>query len=171
MRIALTGTPGTGKSTLAAELAREGFRVCYLYQLARESKALLSYDEVRNAREVDLRRLAGVLPSDPSLLLVGHLAHLLPMEVAIVLRCHPDILRCRLKQREWKPPKVKENLEAEAVGVIVVEALERMETYEVDTSTARPEETVRSVLDIIQGKGASYLAPWVDWSEVILSWY
>lgn len=171
MLIALTGTPGTGKSTVASILHERGHRICLLNELAERCGALRRYNEDRKTWEVDLALVERHVPRERPLILVGHMAHLLAVDVAIVLRCHPDVLRQRLEKRGWSATKVRENVEAEAIGVITVEAMERVETFEVDTTSTTAEEAARAVLDIIRGRGERYTPGKVDWSEVILGWY
>lgn len=168
--LALTGTPGTGKSTVAAILEDLGFPICDLNRLAQERGALRAYDKRRETWEVDVRQLARALPPDRPLILVGHLSHMLPVDWAIVLRCHPETLRKRLEARGWRRAKVQENVEAEALGVIAQEASARVATMEVDATSASPEEVAKAVAGFMGG------SPWephrpIDWSEVILEWY
>ncbi len=171
MLVALTGTPGTGKSTIAALLEEKGFQVCELEELARRCGALRSYDPVRESWEVDLEVLERSIPKERPLILVGHVSHLLPVDLSIVLRCHPEILRERLAAKGWATPKVRENMEAEALGVVTHEAMEKTRTFEVDTTSASAEENARVVSDILSGRGRGHEAGTVDWSEVILGWY
>ncbi len=105
------------------------------------------------------------------MILVGHLSHLLPVDIVVALRCHPEILRRRLEKRGWESSKIQENVEAEALGVICQEALVGAEAFEIDTTDASPDEVVRAILLILKGEGEKYRAGKVDWSQVILSWY
>ncbi len=171
MLVALTGTPGTGKSSIAPLLEGRGYDIIDLFQLARDSNAMGSYDARADSWEVDLALLEGALPRRRSLIIVGHLSHRLSVDMAIVLRCHPEVLRERLLARGWRVAKVRENVEAEAIGVITAELIDRDSSFEVDTTHASPEETVEALLTILAGKGDKYRAGWVDWSEVILGWY
>ncbi len=139
--------------------------------LAEQSGALAGYDRRRQAGEVNPDMLKGVIPQDRPLVLVGHLSHTLPVDLVIVLRCHPEILRLRPEERGWRPSKVRENVEAEAIGVITCEAIQKPTTYEFDTSTAASEDIAEAVVDIVRGKGERYKAGEIDWSEVILSWF
>jgi len=41
-----------------------------------------------------------------------------------VLRCHPDELRARLARRKYRERKIRENAEAEALDVCLVETVE-----------------------------------------------
>ena len=54
----------------------------------------------------------------------GHLSHLLRVDLAVVLRCSPKVLKERLEAKGWRESKIMENVEAEAVDVILVEALD-----------------------------------------------
>lgn len=170
MLVALTGTPGTGKTALSAHLEDMGIRTCALDELARRCGALKSYDPERESWDVDVKALEESLPEERPLVLVGHLSHLLPVDLSIVLRCHPNVLKERLEARGWSPAKVKENVEAEALGVVTHEAMEGSRVFELDTTYTSSEELARAVSDIvsgrIEGRGAA-----VDWSEVILEWY
>lgn len=171
MLAALTGTPGTGKSSVASFLEGKGVRLCSLDDLATSTGARTAWDPVRDSWAVDLERLQEGLPPTRPLLLVGHLAHLFPVDLAIVLRCHPEVLRGRLQKRGWADAKVRENVEAEALGTITAETPDGVETYEADTTSTPPEATAQVILKILQGRGEEYLGRWVDWSEVILEWY
>ncbi len=171
MHTALTGTPGTGKSSVGEYLERRGVATRRLSELARESNALRRFYPDRQTTEVDLTILEQSLPHEPWTVLIGHHSHRLRVDRVIVLRCHPEILRARLEARGWAPMKVQENVEAEAIGVITAEALRLKEVYEVDTSKKTQQEVTLMVLDVLEGRGERFRAPWVDWSEVILGWY
>ena len=47
-----------------------------------------------------------------------------PCDLVIILRCRPDILKSRLVKRGYRGEKIQENVEAEALDVILVETLE-----------------------------------------------
>lgn len=177
---ALSGTPGTGKSAIASLLAGEGWTVVELNDLARSSGSVVGRDEERGTDEVDVdllhRAVVEHLRRGPTgrVLLVGHLAHLMPCDLVVVLRTSPSVLKARLEARGWAPSKVAENVEAEAVGVVLVEAMELddpVPVYEVDTSKDPPGETARLVAATLEGSAAGMEAGWVDWSEEVLGWY
>src|SRR5438034_11600367 len=94
------------------------------------------------------------------------------VNIAIVLRCRPSVLRSRLEARGWPPEKVCENVEAEGIDVILQEAVGRLPfVYEIDTTTLTAEQTANAVLGILQGKAEGHAPGSVDWSEEVLSWY
>lgn len=126
VRVALTGTPGVGKTALAAEAARAGWTVVDVKAWAQAEGCVAGYDEADQAMVIDVERLAERMPPPGRgrILFEGHLSHLLPVELAWVVRCDPDVLRPRLVARGYPPAKVHENLEAEALDIILSEALE-----------------------------------------------
>jgi adenylate kinase len=174
VKLALTGTPGTGKSTVAKLLASKGLLVIELGDLAKEKKLLERFDRKRGTYEVDIEKLdlaVGETDPEKTTVLVGHLSHLLSSDMVIVLRCRPSVLAARLKARGYPEPKVAENAEAEALDVILVESVEDGgEIYEVDTTCISPEEAANSVLSILAGEKEKYAIGNIDWSEEALDW-
>ncbi len=168
MRVSLTGTPGTGKSTVAG-LLRERFRVFSVRELAeKHGCGEMSGEEMAIDTDCLNEKLRGI----GDCIIEGHLSHHLEPDIIIILRCHPEILRKRLEKRGYPEGKLLENLEAEAVDVILEEALETGKpVYEIDTTEKSPEEVASCVIDIMDGNGNAYAPGKIDWSEVILSWY
>jgi adenylate kinase len=174
VKLALTGTPGTGKSTVAKILATRGIKVIELGDLAKEKKLLGKLDRKRGTYEVDVRKLDLALEEidvTGTTVLVGHLSHLISSDMVIILRCRPSVLAERLRSRGYPEKKVRENAEAEALDVILVESAETgREVYEIDTSAISPEDTANSVLNILAGEKEKYAIGNIDWSEEVLEW-
>jgi len=147
MAVALTGTPGTGKSAVAARLARS-ISVVEVGELARQLGAARGRGR---AVTVDLPRLRRALARSGGLgrvdVVVGHLAHLLPVSAAIVLRCHPVELGRRLRSaHRGSAVERHDNLVCEATDAIVQEAIGRgLPVFEVDT-TGRSIATVAAAV-------------------------
>ena len=163
MQIALTGTPGTGKTTVAALLP---YRVIDINSLVKEGMNL-GLDPERGCLEADMDALAGHLASlegDETQILEGHFSHHFA-DWSIVLRLSPSALRPRLEARGYSQAKIRENLEAEALDVITVEAVEMCRRVdEIDTTGRSAEDVARMIRDIIEGR--LFLAPGqVDWLE------
>jgi adenylate kinase len=173
--IALTGTPGTGKTSVGQALSRRGRRVIELNDFARERGLLGRLDRRRGTREVDPRALDRALSQEhlpQDAILVGHLAHELNVGLVIVLRCRPSILRRRLESRGYGEAKVKENVEAEALDVILVEAVETgREVLEVDTTALPVEGVADAVEEMLGGEREKYAVGHIDWSEEVLDWF
>jgi adenylate kinase len=170
--IAITGTPGTGKSTASEVLARRGYAVVDLDEVARTEGLIIGRDEDRGTDEVDVERLREVLRVPAKVaFLKSHYSHLMDVNLAVVLRCRPSVLKERLEQRGWTPAKVRENVEAEAIDVILQEATARLPfVFEVDTTDATPVQTAEAVLAILQGETAGREPGTVDWTDEVLSW-
>jgi len=151
MQIALTGTPGTGKTTVAALLP---YRVVDINALV---KAGMNFgiDPERGCLDADMDALAkhlAKLDSDDTTILEGHFSHHFA-DWSIVLRLSPSVLGPRLEARGYSVQKKRENLEAEALDVILVEAVELCgRVDEIDTTEKSPQEVAELVARIIQGK-------------------
>lgn len=173
MLVAVTGTPGTGKTTTCDVLARRGYVILDLDEVAREGGFVVGRDEARGSDEVDVDKLREALRVPAKIaFLRSHYAHEMAVDLAVVLRCSPAVLRERLEARGWPPAKVRENMEAEAIDVVTQEAVERLSlVYEVDTTRRTAEETADAILGILRGKTEGHEPGSVDWSDEVLSWY
>jgi adenylate kinase len=173
--IALSGTPGTGKTSVGEELARRGRRIIELNDFIKEHGLLGRLDRKRGTREVDIQVLDEALAGErmsADVILVGHLAHSLSVDSIIVLRCRPSVLAGRLGSRGYPERKVKENVEAEALDVILVEAVETgTEVLEVDTTDMSIARAADAVEEILAGEREKYEVGHIDWSEEVLDWY
>jgi adenylate kinase len=166
VRVALTGTPGVGKTTVAAVAARHGWRVVDVKEWAQREGAVAGYDTQDDALAIDVRKLAKRVPKDDGskVLYEGHLSHLLPLDGAWVIRCDPRVLRPRLVARGYKAEKVVENLEAEALDVILQEALKLRRVVQRDGSRRSPEALFKAFAEAgVDSLKAPDLEP-VDWS-------
>lgn len=175
MIYALTGTPGSGKTTIAKSLSEQGMKVVFLNDYLRERSLLRDYDEEFGSYDVDIDEVAEsmipLLEGEETILVEGHLSHLLPCDSIIVLRCNPFTIKERLQKREYSPEKVMENMEAEALDVILVESIETSRpTFEVDVTSLDFEQAAQAVMSIVRGEGNIYLPGNIDWSEELLKW-
>ncbi len=173
MLVAVTGTPGTGKTSSCEVLARRGYVVVDLDDVARSGGFVTGRDEARQTDEVDVDALREHLRVPAKIaFLRSHYAHEMDVDLAVVLRCSPAVLRQRLEARGWPPSKVRENVEAEAIDVITQQAVARLpRVYEVDTTMRTPAETADAVLEILRGKTQGREPGSVDWTHEVLSWY
>jgi adenylate kinase len=172
---ALSGTPGTGKTTVGRILSEQGHHVLELSDFIKEHRLEGRRDRKRRTREVDVDVLDKALASqirDEEVILVGHLAHLLSADLVIVLRCRPSLLRERLLARGYSDEKARENMEAEGCDVILVEAVETgLTVLEVDTTSSTPEQVAEALNEILAGEREKYAVGNIDWSEEVLGWF
>ncbi len=186
MIIALTGTPGTGKTTVCGILDehsqyRKQFHIIDLNKIVIGEKLYTGKDETRDTYEADMdkleervKQITSEVPQGMDIIMEGHLSHLLPSDVIIVLRTHPVALRKRLgKRKNYSFSKVKENANAEALDVILVESAECSKNiFEINTTDINPLAVVKSVIGIIesvkQGKiPEDFLPGTLNWIEQV----
>lgn len=169
MKVAITGTPGTGKSTVAAIAAAIiGYSLIDLNSFAKKHGILCGKDKKRGSMILDEAAL-GRHMSDitENSIIEGHLSHYARPDIAIVLRLEPEELEKRLAMRGWKKDKVKENVEAEVLGVCLSEALDECKpVFEIDTTGKSANEVAEEVACIVRGKNRKkYVPGYIDWLE------
>lgn len=153
--VALTGVPGTGKTTLAAALGDRA-RILHLNEVAKGAGLLTERDEARGSFLVDMDDLAGhvaakVEASEGDWILEGHFAHEMDADLVVLLRCDPLVLVERLRARGWSEAKVRENVEAEALDVLAQEVLEsRLPAVELDVTALGVDDAARAVWAIVE---------------------
>lgn len=166
MMVGITGTPGTGKTSVATELERRGHPVVHLIDTVRPY--IIEEDHRRHTLVVEIDRwVAEFEPFDG--IIEGHLAHHLPCDRVVVLRCRPDVLRVRLSPRDYPSEKVEENAEAEALDIILVETLEEHpgeHILEVDTTDLSIDECADRVEQFIRGERPSSYGS-IDWTDYL----
>ena len=180
MILAITGTPGTGKTSVCKAL---GLAVVDLNTVIEERRFYTGIDTERGSFIADLEALKEYLSQEEKAVLIieSHLAHLLEPEVAIVLRANPTVLSTRLTQKGFPARKIAENVEAETLDIIITEAVVLCGVvYEVDTSEKSIEEVASVVREIIDAEieGVSrtkkalrdcYKPGSVDWTHLVNS--
>ena len=163
MMCGITGTPGTGKSLAADVLERRGYRVVRLSETF--EGYIIGRDEVRQTLVVDEERWALSFTRVEGFV-EGHLAHLLTCDLVVVLRCRPDILTGRLAARGYDSEKIRENVEAEALDVILIETLERHRAnrvLEIDATQRSSDECADMIIAFSEGKTPPTHGS-IDWS-------
>jgi len=113
--VALTGSPGVGKTTIAALAANAGWTVTTVTELAGEHGMISEIDD-DGAQSIDIEGLASAVKLEKSMLIDGHLSHLLPVDASVVIRCSPSVLTARLQSRDYPIWKIESNVEWEMVG-------------------------------------------------------
>jgi adenylate kinase len=162
--VALSGTPGTGKSSVARRLSSR-FSVAEVGDLALQ---LGLGTRTRSGVQVDMAALSGWIrrnrPESGVSVVVGHLSHLLPIPDVIVLRCRPDVLVRRLRtSRRGSARDRKENYLAEALDIVVAEAVGLgRRVWEVDTTGRSVASVTREVEELILRRPGSKFGS-VDW--------
>jgi len=159
--IAITGTPGTGKTTVAKELAkRTGWIHLNLNKEIVRRKLYSGYDRERKSYIADTRCVSafvkGFVARKEGVIVDGQLSHNLPSDIidkVIVLRCKPGVLKQRLEKRRWSQEKVRENVEAEMIGIIAWEARRNHKNVlELDATRASPSLLAARIEKALKGR-------------------
>ncbi|QRV15140.1 adenylate kinase family protein [Haloterrigena salifodinae] len=163
MRIAVTGTPGTGKTT-ATELlesrftdddAAPDFDVVHLNRVLEDEGLYTEVDADRESKIADLDALAAWLEGRDDVVIESHLAHHFAADRVAVLRCAPEQLEARLRERGETEAKATENAESEALDVILSEAVDEHgleSVYEIDTTDRDPEAVADALEAVATGE-------------------
>jgi adenylate kinase len=155
VRVVVTGTPGTGKTTALEALETErDADVVHLNDAIREHELWTERDADRDTLVTDLDGVREWL-GDWSGIVESHLAHHLDADKVVVLRCRPDLLEERLVERGESAEKAKENAESEALDVILSEAFEfhgADKVYEIDTTERAPEAVASEIAAVLDGE-------------------
>ncbi|MWV41260.1 adenylate kinase family protein [Natrialba sp. INN-245] len=162
MRVAVTGTPGTGKTTattiLEARLETESepnLEVVHLNDVLEREGLYTEIDAERESKVADLEALSVWLEGREDVVIESHLAHHFEADRVAVLRCRPDDLEERLRDRGENEGKATENAESEALDVILSEAAEEHgleSVYEIDTTDRDPEAVADDLESVLAGE-------------------
>ncbi|AXR77774.1 adenylate kinase family protein [Natrarchaeobaculum sulfurireducens] len=165
MRVAVTGTPGTGKTTatelLESRLADKdadsepALEVIHLNEVLEEEGLYTEVDADRESKVADLEALADWLEGRDDAVIESHLAHHFDVDRVAVLRCRPTDLEERLLERGEREAKARENAESEALDVLLAEAVETHgleSVYEIDTTDRDPEAVADALGAVVAGE-------------------
>jgi len=149
--VAITGTPGTGKTTLCEALG-ESFSVLSLQELAEQYGCLDSVDAVDDSAPLDIHLLAEKWHNDGEgiTFIDGHLSHLLEVDAIVILRCNPIQLKQRLESRAYSQPKTAANVEWEMLSGTWSELLEfeiEAPILELDSTSLTIEEMKSQIIE------------------------
>lgn len=153
MKVAVTGTPGTGKTT-ATERLDTDLDVVHLNDAIEAEELYTEVDEARDSKVADLEAVREWLDGRDDVLVESHLAHLLDADRVVVLRCAPGELERRLIERGEPAAKARENAESEALDVILSEAVRvhgERNVYEIDATDRDPGEVADEIAAAIAG--------------------
>jgi len=174
--VAVSGTPGTGKSVFARALAKKlGAQLVDLNALIKKRKIYrkdvddtLITDPIKVRAEFarSIKSLRGPVVVE------GLLAHFLQPKFithVVVLRTKPSVLEKRLRKRGYSPKKIKDNVESEALSIVLWEAVKIhgiKKVYEIATTKLKTQTAVKLFLNALAGK-ISLRPGKVDWLEEV----
>jgi adenylate kinase len=174
--VAVSGTPGTGKSVFARALAKK------------LDAQLVDLNALIKKRKIYKKDSDGTLIVDPQnvraefarlikslrgpVVVEGLLSHFLQPKFithVVVLRTKPSVLEKRLRKRRYSSQKIKDNVESEALSVILWEAVKIhgvKKVHEIDTTKLKAQATVKLFLNAL-AKKISLRPGKIDWLEEV----
>lgn len=173
--IVITGTPGTGKTTVSGLLASR-LKALHvdLGKLVVNENLVSGMDKERKSLIADIPKVAKrveevVRKSRRDVIVDGHYAaDVVPLKLlsfAFVLRCDPDELKKRLESVDVTGRKNLENVAAEILDVCLsdtIGAYGAKKVCEIDTSGKSPGAVVDEILAVLHGEAEAYVGN-VDW--------
>jgi len=167
VRVAVTGTPGTGKTT-ATDLLETDLDVIHLNEIIKSEGFSTGTDKERGSLVADMDALEEWLEGRDDCLVESHLAHNFEADRVVVLRAHPDTVVSRLRERGDTDAKAYENAESEALDVVLSEAVHHHGTetvYEIDTTDREPGEVAAEISAVVDGERepSAGTVSYVDW--------
>ena len=132
--ICISGTPGTGKTTLAKKISQKiNFKFIDVNKIIKQNKLSEKYDKKRKCHVIDTKKLNKILikiikDSKQNLIIDSHLSHHLPKKhtnLCIITKCNLKTLEKRLKKRKYNKTKIRENLDCEIFDVCLTEAKQK----------------------------------------------
>ena len=130
--ILITGTPGTGKTILATQLANniENLSHFNINELIKQEQYTEGYDKEFDSHILDEDKLLDAMEdkmAEGGQIVDYHSNDFFPQrffDLVIVLRCDNSILHPRLVNRGYNEHKIQENIECEIMEVVLEEARE-----------------------------------------------
>jgi adenylate kinase len=158
--LAISGTPGTGKTTVARRIEKE-FDILHLdvNSIIKEYSLSEGYDPVRRCEIIDINKLKKalillILKAKRPIIIDSHMSHFLPkkyIDVCIITKCSPKTLNERLLKRSYHDAKIRENLDSEIFEVCMNEAVEEgHEIIEINTDSGIDFAALKDKLKILK---------------------
>jgi adenylate kinase len=162
MKVLVTGTPGTGKTTNARDIAA-AMKLPYVNVTSIINTHPEMVESVENGVRVIKPQLKKLLEKSlPSSYVIDtHLIEYVPdVNVVVVLRCEPFELKKRLEARHYSNEKIKENIEAEMLNYFSSSTAKK-NVVEIDTSKTSSDENVKKIVKMIKEK---------KWNKGAIKW-
>ena len=182
MIISITGTPGTGKTSVGNILSKKGFNVIDFNRLIEKQNFIKGFDKKRQTKIVDIKKINDYIKQhfkkEELTFIDGHLSHLIEsVDYIILLRRHPKKLLENLQKKNWSIEKIKENIEAEILDIILCEAIDlhgKDSIFEIDTTDKKVHDVFLIILELVKQDFQNiknYKIGSIDWSEEIFKDY
>ena len=185
--VIISGTPGTGKTSVSRKISEMvDANLISLNELAISENFTLEYDKERDTNIVDFDKLIPYVTKhidvlkkqkQKDLIIEGHFSDIIPnkfIDYSFVLRCDPEYLYNRLKERDYNKKKIIENIQAEILGNCanyLIQKQLKSPIYEIDTTHLTIDSVATIIMDIIVNNknGEKFVIGKIDWLEKLAS--
>lgn len=154
--ILITGTPCTGKTTLAVELAsRANFKHTNVGDLAKANNLFDGYDEEYDCQVLDEEKVLDEMEDEMAeggVVVDYHGCDFFPerwFDIVFVLRTDNTVLFDRLRGRDYNQKKIEDNLQCEIFQTILDEARESYDVNIVHELASNSSEDLENNLEQI----------------------
>ena len=168
MSIVISGNPGTGKHTIAQQIAQKlNLSIIDINQVAKSGELFEKNDDTNDVDPEKLKKILQNKISEKNLI-VGHLAPYVldksQVKIMIVLRRDPYELVSVYKKRKYTDKKIKENVGSEVLGIIAHDARSKFheKMFQINNSGKSIKEEVEKAMSLISGDKASEEVDWLD---------
>ena len=144
--IIVTGSVGTGKTTLSKKLSKIlKYKYLDVNKIIKENKELREeYDRKNKCYIINTKKLnkllIEIIKETKDIIIDSHLSHFLPkryVNLCIITTCNIEKLAKRLKKRKYSKTKIADNLEAEIFKIIIFEAKKKKHNILIVDTTKR----------------------------------
>ncbi|MCW4003284.1 MAG: adenylate kinase family protein [Candidatus Bathyarchaeota archaeon] len=177
--ILITGTPCTGKTTTAKQLAQKlNAHYINLTKYAKENNLTIGEDKERKTTIIDEKamktKLAKTIDSleNVDVIIDGHYAAAVTPQNqtthVFVLRKNPKHLKQQMQNCGFEKQKLWENLSAEILDACLIEALENQKgkVCEIDTTEKTTDQIVNEIIDVLEKRKKCYSGH-IDWISML----
>ncbi|NHI91129.1 MAG: AAA family ATPase [Candidatus Lokiarchaeota archaeon] len=180
--IIITGTPGTGKTTLAKLICETtNSKLFEINSIVIQNEFFEDWDEERNVPIVNNEKIFLFFQdylkssSDEKIIIVeGHYFEFIPeglIDKIVILRSYPSILKQRLINKNFNDLKINENVQAEILGSImgiVIDKYSKISLLQVDTSDMSIENSKNLILNFIEDRiPSTNQSEYIDWLPIL----
>uniref|UniRef100_A0A7C4H765 Putative adenylate kinase n=1 Tax=Ignisphaera aggregans TaxID=334771 RepID=A0A7C4H765_9CREN len=176
--IGISGTPGTGKTSIARTLSQV-LNIPYLdlSSYVVNNKLYTYYDEERNSYVIDEDKVrASVINmyrEKGPMIISSHYIEIIPrdiFEIVFILRRNPLELIDVLTSRGWPSHKIAENVEAELLSICTLNVIDEFGddiVVEIDVSSKSLDDVVQEIVDILHKSKTSSRGISIDWTTTL----
>ncbi|MDD4353764.1 MAG: AAA family ATPase [Candidatus Nanoarchaeia archaeon] len=153
MKILVTGTPGTGKTSIAIELSKL-LKLIYVDVKKNINEHKETIDKIEDGELIINSKLKKILEKElpDNCVFETHLIEYCPLaDCYVILRTKPGVLKKRLSARNYSLQKIRDNLEVEILDYFT-QAIKSNKIIEYDSSKGSAKLNAKKIMELILKK-------------------